>query len=185
MKTGARNGDRPEAGSEPKSARADELMEVLRRADQGDKSCLPALRALLDSGSSRAELIEAYGSPAGWMEGRLIQQSAGKNLAMKEAMTRKLENLRAELSGPSPTPLEKLLVDRAVLCWFVVHTYEARYENASDMTIRQGEYHQRRIDKAHARFLSAVKALAVVRKLALPALQVNLAENQINMVGRQ
>jgi hypothetical protein len=45
----------------------------------------------------------------------------------------------------------------------------------------------RKIDKAHARFLTAVRTLAQVRKLALPTLQVNIAKNQINVAeaGRE
>ncbi len=38
------------------------------------------------------------------------------------------------------------------------------------------------MDATHRRFLSAVKALALVRKLALPALQVNIARRQVNVV---
>jgi hypothetical protein len=49
------------------------------------------------------------------------------------------------------------------------------------MTLRQADYHRRRIDAAHSRFLSAVKTLATVRKLALPALQVNIGANQVNV----
>ena len=59
-----------------------------------------------------------------------------------------------------------------------------RFVNASDMSITQADYFQRRIDRAHRRFLSAVETLARVRKLALPILQVNIARNQqVNTVG--
>jgi hypothetical protein len=47
----------------------------------------------------------------------------------------------------------------------------------------RGEYYQRRMDRAHAHYLSAIKALAQVRKLALPALQVNIAKKQVNVAG--
>jgi hypothetical protein len=49
-------------------------------------------------------------------------------------------------------------------------------------TIAQAEYYQRRIDKAHKRHLSAVKALAQLRKMG-PAIQINVAEKQINTTG--
>jgi hypothetical protein len=35
--------------------------------------------------------------------------------------------------------------------------------------------------RAHRRLLSALEALARVRKLALPALQVNIGQDQVNM----
>ena len=47
----------------------------------------------------------------------------------------------------------------------------------------QGERYQRRIDRAHKRHLSAVRALAQVRKMG-PAVQINIAEKQINTAGR-
>ena len=51
------------------------------------------------------------------------------------------------------------------------------------MSIQENDVHQQRIDKAHARFLSSLRTLAQVRKLALPALQVNIAKSQVNVAG--
>jgi hypothetical protein len=55
--------------------------------------------------------------------------------------------------------------------------------NAGEVSIRQGDYWQRRIDACHRRYLSAVKTLATVRKLALPIIigQLNIARTQANM----
>jgi hypothetical protein len=39
------------------------------------------------------------------------------------------------------------------------------------------------MDHAHRRYLSALRALALVRKLALPVLQVNIARKQVNVAG--
>jgi hypothetical protein len=76
-----------------------------------------------------------------------------------------------------------LLVERVAICWLTVHVYEARYANAEGLTLRQAEFHERRIDAAQSRFLTAVKTLARIRKLALPALQVNIGESQVNVWG--
>src|SRR5437899_2186525 len=83
----------------------------------------------------------------------------------------------AELAGPNPTPLERLLAERATNCWLQVYRYELAFEQARDLTIRQAEFHQRKIDGAHRRYLSALKTLATVRKLGLPAVQINVAKN--------
>ena len=40
-----------------------------------------------------------------------------------------------------------------------------------------------RMDRAHRRYLTAIKTLAIVRKLALPVLQVNIAKKQVNVAG--
>ena len=86
-----------------------------------------------------------------------------------------------ELEGPNPTSIERLLAERASLCWFIVHWYENAYANADGWNISQADFQHRKIDKAHARFLSAVRSLAQVRKLALPTLQLNIAKNQVNV----
>lgn len=39
-----------------------------------------------------------------------------KNLAFREAIRRELKELRAELEGSNPTPMERLLVDRIAAC---------------------------------------------------------------------
>ncbi len=46
----------------------------------------------------------------------------------------------------------------------------------------QGDHHQKRIDRARNRHLSPVRALAQIRKMG-PAVQINIAEKQINAVG--
>ena len=48
-----------------------------------------------------------------------------------------------------------LLAERASLCWFILNSYESAYANASGWNISQADLQHRKIDKAHARFLSA------------------------------
>ena len=42
---------------------------------------------------------------------------------------------------------------------------------------------QRRIDHAYRRYLSALRALAQVRKLTLPVVQINIAKKQVNIAA--
>jgi hypothetical protein len=113
----------------------------------------------------------------------LIEGAAGENLAFKEALTRKLDLLRAELSGPNPTPLERLLVERVVACWLQVQDADVRYAQRKNLSLEWGDYYQRRMDRAHKRYLSAIKTLATVRKVAVPVLQINVAKRQVNVAG--
>ena len=48
-------------------------------------------------------------------------------MLVKEASTRTLTTVREELAGPVVTPLERLLIDRVVACWFHLHYVEANY----------------------------------------------------------
>jgi hypothetical protein len=153
---------------------------LVQRAESGDESVLPALRKALD-GNGR--LVDAVGDLAAQVELSLIRNAAGNALAFKEAAIRKMRNLRADLAGPNATPVERLLAERIALCWLSVHDAEIRFAQSKDLSWKQVEFWQRRIDASHRRYLSAIKTLATVRKLAVPALQVNIARKQVNVVG--
>ncbi len=108
----------------------------------------------------------------------------GKNIFIQEAVVQQLANLKSELEGPNPTPIERLLAERASLCWFILNRYENAYVNADGWSIDQVDLQMRRkIDEAHSRFLSSLLTLAQVRKLALPTVQLNIAKNQVNVAG--
>lgn len=157
------------------------LRALVGRAQRGDESALPALREYMKIPA----IVDMLGGDlARQAETSLINAAAGKDLSWREALTRKLELLRAELAGPNPTPLERLLVERVVACWLQVHDADMRYaQGQKDCTLAWGEYQQRRQDRAHKRYLSAMRTLALVRKLALPVLQVNIARKQVNVAG--
>jgi hypothetical protein len=71
-----------------------------------------------------------------------------------------------------------------VACWLQVQNADILLaQHEPNLTLAQVEYHQSRCDRAHKRYLSAIKTLATVRKLALPVLQVNIAERQVNVAS--
>lgn len=159
------------------------LVKLVRQAEAGDAAALNELRALADT--RLAGLWEDYGNLARSAERSLVNVAAGENALTREAIMRKLETLRAELLGAAPSPLERLLVERVVLCWLQSH-----YEDAIDaiglkkgVSWTQSLNQQKRVDGAQRRYLSAIKALATVRRLALPMLQVNFAEKQVNIAS--
>lgn len=165
--------DRRQVIKEPKA--------LMVRAHKGDEGALPKLRKILDVAPSLArELLD----PAKVAERSAVGLYASKDdLLAREAILRVLEQMRSELEGEEPTPLERLLVERVVATWLQVQCYETLYaQNATKMTMAWGEHHQRRIDRAHNRHLSAIRALAQIRRMG-PAVQVNIAEKQINTVG--
>lgn len=62
---------------------------------------------------------------------------------------------------------------------------EALYtQSMGDLTLRQAEFHQKRITKAHNRYLSAIRTLAQVRRLGVPAVQVDIGDRQVNVARR-
>jgi hypothetical protein len=176
----------PSAVSRPKPpAPGQETQELVNRASQGDQSCLPAVRALLADGGRGEFFREGYGSSAEWLRQSIIEKAAGPNIVAQEAIRRKIDAVQAELAGENPTPIERLLAERASLCWFLVNWHENSLQRAKGMSVTRVDLQQRKIDRAHGRFLSAVRTLAQIRKLALPTLQLNVARNQINVARAQ
>ena len=160
--------------------RRQEIEQLEKRAERGDKTALPAVREYLDSNHEVAELA---GNMARQVELSWRNTFAGDNLLVQEGVNRKLAALKAELAGPNPTPLERLLVERIAACWLQVQYADALFaqkikDSLSWEAVRGYQAWQ---DRAHKRFLSAVKALALLRRFAIPAVQVNIADKQINV----
>src|SRR5262249_1558855 len=96
--------------AESEAARA-----VIDRALRGDEGCLPELRALRGDGGRGRRLADAVGSAAVWLRETLGRQAGGENLLVREGLRRKMAEVQAELEGPDPTPMERLLAERAAL----------------------------------------------------------------------
>ena len=76
------------------------------------------------------------------------------------------------------------MIDRICCCWLAMQETEVNASRLQSIPLPQADYHQRRQDRAHRRFLSACKTLAQVRKLVGPNVQVNVAEQQVNVMGK-
>jgi len=59
-----------------------------------------------------------------------------------------------------------------VVCWAAVHQYELLDYGSRDKsrTVKDHDFHERRIAAAHRRLLASLKTLAAVRRLKLPDL---------------
>jgi hypothetical protein len=150
-------------GEDPILAR---LHRLVQRAEEGDESALPELRAALDM---NGWAWQDYGNLGRQSEAAWLQLIAGKNLMLHESTRRKAAQLRAELAGPGPSQLERLLIERIVSCWLQVHYADASYAQLKGTTPAQHAAALRRQDSAQQRYLQSVRALATVRRLLRPA----------------
>ncbi len=161
---------------------ADPVNQLLRRADRGDAAAVAALKEYADTDTA---LWRRAGDLAQQARQAIVLALAGDNDFVGEAVVRQVAELRRELSGLAPTPLERLLVDRVLACWLYLHHTETVYiQKMKDLTMAQGEYHQRKIERAQRQYLAAIKALAQVRRLlapTAPAVQVNIGGQQLNV----
>lgn len=111
-----------------------------------------------------------------------VDLAGGGSPVRQEIIRNELTTLAREAVGPSPSPLEKILAERVAVCQMQLSIWERDYATSmgKGMSISLSEFKQRKIETAHRRLLSSIKALAQVRKLQLPNVQVNIGEKQIN-----
>src|SRR5262249_11676048 len=96
----------------------------------------------------------------------------------------KVEALSAELAGANPTPVERLLAERAALCWAASYYADALLAtNRGKVSHRVEEHLERRAERHQRRYTSALKSLAAVRRAAAPAMGVSVRARQANVAG--
>ena len=145
-----------------------DVRDLLERAQRGDREAVPALRTYLDGNS---QIWQSAGDLAAQTEQVLIGVVSGSDLLRAESLRRKLESLKAELSGPTPTPIERLVAARAALSWLQVHTADL---DATAILMRDGGattlslYAQRRLDSANRRYMQTLRSLEVIRRIHRP-----------------
>lgn len=169
--------------ADPQEARYNELMALVRRAENGDESAMQSLRQEYDQ---VPVIWEQTGDLAAQLIRSLARRMGGKNLVVRESIEQKCKTMRGQLAGPNPTPLESILAERIVACWLTLQQAELSYASADSMTLDQAAYAQKRISAAHNRYLAAIKTLAVIRRLAVPVVQVNVAQagaRQLNVAA--
>lgn len=118
---------------------------------------------------------------------RLARLAGGMFGVSQEAVRDKMQVIADECAGSDSTPLERLLADRVGICWGHLALAESdllRRRDSGSIEVWLADHLERRQERAHRRYLQAVKALAQVRKLLGPSVtQVNIAENQVNVAG--
>ena len=167
---------------EERRATVEKLRTLMNKAQGGDEEAAIDIRQVLDGAPDLAWLFVK--GPGKMAESALVGEiTRDEDLATKELLKHQLESMRIEVAGRNPSPLERLLAERVVATWLEVQLFSGLYTmGMKSETFSQGDYRQKRLDRAHRRYLSAVKTLAQIRKMG-PAVQINIAEKQINTAG--
>jgi len=167
---------------EERRATVAKLRDLTEKAQDGDEEAALDIRKILDGSPDLAwRFIKGPGKMA---ELAMIGQiTRDEDLASKEVLKHQLESMRIEVAGETPSPLEQLLAERVVATWLEVQLFSGLYAmGIKGGTLSQDDHRQKRLDRAHRRHLSAIRTLAQIRKIG-PAVQINIAEKQINTVG--
>jgi hypothetical protein len=99
----------------------------------------------------------------------------------RHVIPERIAEIKRQLRGDTSSAVEELLIERILTCWTHVFVAEMRWvaKSAQDMPFQAGDYYQRALDRAHRRYVSALKALAEVRKLlGVSVSMVNVVRNQ-------
>src|SRR5215203_3063131 len=171
------------------NARLRELRILSEKAEAGEKGARRELRKAIRN--STPEVVAKASDIARKGHKILIGTAAGGDSLMEEALSARLDLMRAQIAGEDPTPLEALLTERVVSCWMLVELLEA----LTSAQLQTGEHMKdKRVpdsllklilkwqESAHRRYLTAMRELARIRKLqtAKPGVHYN---TQINVSG--
>lgn len=148
---------------------------LLACAGKGDVSTLPEIRKFLDT---YPEFCRQMGDMAGHLRTTILNHVSEGNLFAEEAFSRQLDELEAEIAGPSPTLMERLLARRIALGWAMTHIAETDGFTKSTKGENENACIQRRMDSANRRLMQSMKALATVRRLLPPEKKPKVFEGQ-------
>ena len=162
----------------------EKLRDLLSLAEKDQENALPKIRQILGEHPDLAQRFLYLGHMA---EEILLGSMTKDDLATRELFHSQLNAMREEIAGENPSPLERLLAERIVATWLQIQLFEGLYASgiSKSMTIAEGGYHQKRLDQIYRRHLSAIRALAQIRKLLKGGAitQINIADKQINTTG--
>jgi hypothetical protein len=161
------------------------LEELSDRAADGDKKARGELRRLLRE--SGPEVVREASELARIGQCALIKTAAGGEALAEEALGIRLDMMRSEIAGPSPSPLEVLLTEKIVSVWILTEVLDLLLSaQLTDLPKSQRMSHSFLKfylgwqEQAHRRLLSTIRELARVRRLqsGVPSSQTNV---QINL----
>ncbi|MEQ8788444.1 MAG: hypothetical protein RIC55_19190 [Pirellulaceae bacterium] len=141
----------------------DDFRLLVERANGGDAEANKRLREILDN---NPEVWQKIGDLAAHARLTLIRLIAGGDQLLFEATQRAAQEMEAELLGDDPTRMEQMLAERVIACWL-----QLQYADTVSVTVEdnlsQAKFWSQERDRAHRRYLTAVKALTTTRQLLL------------------
>jgi hypothetical protein len=122
---------------------------------------------------------------------KVVREQITKELipqrAAQIALNANVNDFRRGMDYDDSPTLEKLLIDNVVNTWLRLQWAELRYNDYAygEHSMTEGNYWNKVLSAAQRRHLRACESLARIRRITrkTPALQINLAEQQINVAG--
>jgi len=117
-----------------------------------------------------------------------IVKNLNANPVAREFVKANYEGQKRDLGYESAPPLERMLIQQVALTWLRLQILEQHYTQstmttANPLTRETGDFWDRRLSAAQRRHLRACETLARIRKMGIAAVQVNIADQQVNIAG--
>jgi hypothetical protein len=154
-----------------------DVSEFVALAQRGDPEAARQALALVRGNENERELIGVFVDVGAKLQRHMAEQMGLKGPFLARAFERQLEIMREDLGATNAPALEKMLIERVISCWLQVGQIETEMANQAHPQLLEAL--DRRLQRAHKRHLTAIKALADVRKVNL-SIQINLANQQVN-----
>lgn len=147
-----------EAATLPSSS---DFKQLVEQANAGDAAALKQLKQLLDENPA---VWQRVGDLALHAERVLIDVITGGEKLMSESLKRSLQDLKAQLAGPDPSPLERLTVERITSCWLALQHVETMLIKTTPGS-HEAAFLLKRQAQADRAYQAALKSLTTVRQL--------------------
>lgn len=169
--------------SAPALPDANTFYTLVKKAEKGDTKALAEVRKWCKQQPQLWDTLAIKAASS--TRHSLLNLLTSNNAVAYDALNYEMQGMQKELLGSFPSPLEKLLVERICSCYLQVQYAESIFaqKTGGSLSLSYGEYLQRQVDRANQRYAAAIRALAQVRRLLTPVIQVNVAEKQINLAG--
>jgi hypothetical protein len=153
-----------------------ELRSLVQRAKSGDRAALPRLRQYL---SANPTLWKGPGNVALQAQAAWINLIAGPNLHFRECVARQINEMKQDLAGPSPSPLEAMLIERLITSWLQLGYLEAREAQVDEKSEKWFALKMQRQALAERQFRGAMHALVTLRQLSAKPITVELHQHPV------
>jgi hypothetical protein len=115
----------------------------------------------------------------------IIKNLMGGQAVAETAVREQLLYIRDEMGYHDAPIMEKLLIEQIVTCWLRVQHCEGiiAFMMGKDKSATVLNFWENRLSMCQRRYLAACETLAKIRKMSVPALQLNIGDKQINVAG--
>ncbi|MCA9925543.1 MAG: hypothetical protein KC421_24400 [Anaerolineales bacterium] len=157
--------------------------DLLKRVDKKSPS-YEDIQALEEVMREAPELARLLGNLMAVVQSELIQKAVSPR-STQIAIAETLNQKRVEFAYDESPIWERLIIDNILNCWLRLQWVEHQLNNLigkPNLRFVDIQHWENRLNASQRRFLRACETLARIRKMNLPPLQINIAQQQVNQV---